>query len=316
MRVAVIDVGSNTVHMCAYDVEEQAGRPFPKRLFKVKKQLGLAAYIDQDGNLTKEGEDRCIDAVQQLVGIARTSSIDQVHVFATATIRQATNRKQVVKRIQHQCNVSLEVLSSEEEALMDFDAVSYELDASDGILADIGGGSSEVVRFSGKAPVLVLGFPLGSLRLFRDFVDDVLPSTSERVAIEDAVAAHLQKPEWGALGESKTLYAVGGSCRAALKLLSHCFPASVDQRAFPVLALDALLSDFAQNRRLAVRSITQVCPDRIHTALPGMLVLQYLAHAVRADRIVVGSFGVREGYLIRRVFSQKSKGEGKRGKQL
>ncbi|MDO4503491.1 MAG: hypothetical protein Q4D06_10030 [Coriobacteriia bacterium] len=310
MRVAIIDIGSNTAHMCVYDVPQDVAGYRPKRVFKVKKQLGLAAYVDESGCLSAEGEQRCGDAVEELAYIARTSGIDRICAFATAAIRQAENGREVAERVGRRCGLEIEVISSRQEALMGFQAISHELDLDHGVLVDIGGGSSEVVRFAGGHQVLVLGMPLGSLRLFRDYVDDVLPSAKERVRMEDAVEGSQRKPGWAALGESDVLCAIGGSSRAALKLIRRCCPEEVLGSSFSSKALDDLLDRFAKDRRFAVRAITQVCPDRVHTVIPGMLILRHLCHSVRAERIVVGSFGVREGYLLERIVGERVEEEG------
>ncbi|MBF1694346.1 MAG: phosphatase, partial [Selenomonas sp.] len=160
MLHAIIDIGSNTIRMAVYQIEGDAFTMLMKR----KHTAGLAGCL-ADGRLTREGVDLTIKILGGFVDLIDALGISRVHAFATAALRTATNRAAVLAEIERRTGVRIRVLSGAEEAAYAFRGAAASIPYADGIMADIGGGSTEIVSFAGGTMQERWSLPLGSLAL-------------------------------------------------------------------------------------------------------------------------------------------------------
>lgn len=144
MKQAVIDIGSNSMRLSVYETTEAGTFTI---LFKDKIMAGLAGYVEE-GALSPEGITRAILGLRSFRGTLRALNIPQVAVFATASLRNIRNTAQAVAEIQRGTGFAIEVLSGEEEARLGYAGAMEELALSEGLFVDIGGASTEVVRFA------------------------------------------------------------------------------------------------------------------------------------------------------------------------
>src|SRR5438045_3674461 len=143
MRLGVLDVGSNTVHLLVVDAHRGA-QPTPQH--SDKHELRLAESLDGSGNLTEHGADNLVRAVTEARRQAKALDCDEMLAFATSAVREAGNSTEVLERVAVESGVDLQVLSGEDEARLTFLAVRRWLGWSAGnlICLDIGGGSLEI----------------------------------------------------------------------------------------------------------------------------------------------------------------------------
>ncbi|MFB4314279.1 Ppx/GppA phosphatase family protein [Actinomadura sp. 21ATH] len=180
MRLGVLDVGSNTVHLLVVDAHRGA-RPLPA--FSHKAELRLAAHLEDGDRLSEEGERRLRDFVQQALQVAEDKGVEDLVAFATSAVRDAANGEQVLDRLRDDCEVGIEVLSGEEEARLTFLAVRRWFGWSSGrlLVIDIGGGSLEIAAGIDEDPDAAISLPLGAVRLTRDwFTADPVPADEAR----------------------------------------------------------------------------------------------------------------------------------------
>ena len=135
---------------------------------------GLAGYVE-DRALSLDGIARAVLGLMSFRNTLEALNITQVSVFATASLRNITNTTQAVSTIQRATGFSIEVISGEEEARYSYAGAMEELDLSDGLFVDIGGASTEVVRFADRQLITANSCPVGSLKLYRDWVKKILP---------------------------------------------------------------------------------------------------------------------------------------------
>src|SRR5690242_14410326 len=140
MRLGVLDVGSNTVHLLVVDAHRGA-EPTPQH--SDKSELRLAEHIDKHGNLISKGSDALVRAVADARKQAEALKCDDVLAFATSAVRDAKNSDKVLRRVAKETGIDLQVLSGEDEARLTFLAVRRWLGWSAGTLIslDIGGGA-------------------------------------------------------------------------------------------------------------------------------------------------------------------------------
>src|SRR3989440_11887461 len=175
MRLGVLDVGSNTVHLLVVDAYPGA-RPLPA--FSHKTELRLAAQLENGNSLSGPGESRLRGVVEEALGIAEDKGVEEIIAFATSAVREAVNGEQVLARIREQTGAQINVMTGEEEARLTFLAARRWFGWSSGrlLVIDIGGGSLEVASGIDEEPDALASLPLGAVRLTRDWFSSDPPS--------------------------------------------------------------------------------------------------------------------------------------------
>ncbi|MFL6071394.1 MAG: Ppx/GppA family phosphatase, partial [Actinomycetes bacterium] len=178
MRLGVLDVGSNTVHLLVVDAHYGAA---PRSAYTYKNELRLAEFLTDDGEIADEG----IEALAEFVGeasiLANQVGAEEMLAFATSAIREAPNGEVVLSTVYDRTGVELEVLSGADEARLTFLAVRRWFGWSSGrlLVLDIGGGSLEVAVGVTEEPDAAFSLPLGAGRLTREFLTHDPPPTGE-----------------------------------------------------------------------------------------------------------------------------------------
>ena len=167
MRLGVLDVGSNTVHLQVVDASPGA-RPNPN--INHKEDLRLAEYLSADGFISAEGARLLREAIKRALATAKSAEIDELLPFATSALREAVNGAEIISRINADFEIDLQVLSGEDEARITFLAARRWYGWSSGrlLMVDIGGGSLELAVGVNEVPDVALSLPLGASRLTKD----------------------------------------------------------------------------------------------------------------------------------------------------
>jgi exopolyphosphatase/guanosine-5'-triphosphate,3'-diphosphate pyrophosphatase len=210
MRLGVLDVGSNTVHMLVVDAYPGA-RPLPA--FSHKVELSLAAHLDRNNMLAADGEERLTEVVAEALRIAEDKGVEDFLAFATSAVRDAGNADAVLTRVQDQTGASIRVLSGENEARLTFLAARRWFGWSSGrlLVMDIGGGSLEIAAGQDEEPEAVTSLPLGAGRLTRDWFTTAPPPADEVRALRKHVRAEIARMAGGLRRGGAVDHAVGTS---------------------------------------------------------------------------------------------------------
>ena len=213
MRLGVIDVGSNTVHLLVVDAHPGA-QPLPATKHKI--DLRLSEHVTDDGHIGDEGSDRLATFVQECLEVAEHQGVENLSGFVTSAIREAPNGHQVLLEVKERTGVVLDVLSGADEARLTFLAARRWFGWSAGTLlvADIGGGSLELAMGMDEDPDVAVSLPLGAGRVTRDLLPGDPPSADAvreaRRLVRASIAAELRPlaragaPDH-AVGTSKTM---------------------------------------------------------------------------------------------------------------
>ncbi|MFJ7751396.1 Ppx/GppA family phosphatase [Arthrobacter sp. NPDC097144] len=223
MRLGVLDIGSNTVHLLLVDAHPGA-RPVP--FASHKRPLSLIAHLDDDGAITETGQRELIDFVAEAGDFARRHRAQDLLSFCTSAIREASNGEAVLARVEAETGVHLRELSGPEEASLTFLAVRrwYGWGAGTLLDLDIGGGSFEMAQGADELPETALSLPLGAGRLTRDWLAEDPPTAKSikklrkyiRSTVREAAAEFepLGRPDL-AVGTSKTFRSLARIAGAA-----------------------------------------------------------------------------------------------------
>lgn len=287
MKYAVIDIGSNTVRLCIYELKKEK-----LSLVLNRRVMALLGSKVVDGALSKEGIAAACDALLELKPFIQKSNVQKTFVFATAALRNISNTEKAVAEIEQKTGFLIDVLSGEEEAFLTFSGAAREQDIYDGVIADIGGGSTELVLIKNGKPIQTASMPIGSLVAFVRFVGKRPAEKKQIMAIREYVKELIGQ----SFTEKKTaevLFGIGGAARTAHELEKILYPASGGAMETLEVLLERLLSD----ETLAEESILKASPERLDTALPGVAILCEVAAFFGCKRLDVCKAGVREGYM-------------------
>ncbi len=300
MKHAIIDIGSNSMRLSLYEVNEGNF----KVLFREKYMAGLAGYVDKDGNLSLDGIECAINGLLEFKAALESLNIADVSVFATASLRNINNTAEAVRLIHAASGYEIEVISGEEEALLGYSGAMQELSITDGAFMDVGGASTEIVTFDAGEPIHFASFEVGSLKLYQEYVKKILPGEGALKKMCKAITGGIEKKDVMPFDERRQLVCVGGSARAVLKLGKKYYHLPDDTNTLSSKQLNDLATLLYSGEKEATDLILKLTSDRVHTIVPGIMILQHVMNLFKAEEIIISKYGVREGYLWQKIMKK------------
>ena len=295
MICGIVDLGSNTIRLSIYHWEGQDFR----LLLNKKTMAGLAGYV-QGGVLSDSGILVACRTLSSYRALLDNFQVSKMHVFATASLRNISNTGEAVETIRDVTGIPVEVLSGDEEAALSCKGAVLPGGVSTGLLADIGGGSFELVSYEDMSITSACSLPVGSLSLYTRFVNGLFPTPEERKAMRAYVEEQLDRARTAGVRRSR-LCGVGGTIRALNKLSVDVFHKPPESRSMTAEELRELYKLLKKDGRDTLRQILHAAPDRVHTLVPGLVILNTIIKAYGVEQVTASSSGVREGYLMDRV---------------
>jgi exopolyphosphatase/guanosine-5'-triphosphate,3'-diphosphate pyrophosphatase len=304
MRLGVLDVGSNTVHLLVVDAHRGA-HPLPAR--SEKTVLRLAERITKSGDLSKAGSDELVRTVTSAKSSAAQLGCDEMMAFATSAVREASNAAAVLERVRTETGVELTVLSGEDEARHTFLAARrwYGWSAGRLLVLDIGGGSLELAIGRDEEPDRALSVPLGAGRLTRTRFSHDPPQRTEIAETVDWLEDQLTPVAKKVLkyGEPDRVVATSKTFRS-LARLTGAAPSSEGPRVKRVLTEAGLRQLLAFISRMSAHDLAElegVSASRAHQLVAGALVAQAAMRAFSRQELEICPWALREGVILRRL---------------
>ncbi|GAA3697585.1 Ppx/GppA phosphatase family protein [Nonomuraea antimicrobica] len=304
MRLGVLDIGSNTVHLLVVDAHRGA-RPMPAYSHKV--DLRLTEHLDKDKKLGKQGVERLGSFVEEAVRLAEDKGVEELLAFATSAVREAANGEQVLREIDARCGVHIAVLSGRDEARLTFLAVRRWFGWSSGRLLafDIGGGSLEIAAGFDEEPDAAVSLPLGAGRLTRDWFTGDPPSPDEVRRLRRHVRAEIARTvgdvaRYGqvnrAVATSKTFKQLARIAGAAPSSEGPYVARSLSRQDMADWAVKLTTMDAAERAELS-----GVSEGRAAQLAAGALVADAAMDLFEVSRLDVCPWALREGVILRRL---------------
>jgi exopolyphosphatase / guanosine-5'-triphosphate,3'-diphosphate pyrophosphatase len=293
-RCGVVDLGSNSVRLVVY--EGHTRNPMP--IFNEKAVLRLGRGLQTTGRLNEDGMAQALTVMHRYLAVARAMGAQPFEVLATAAVRDAENGAAFVEALRDRLpGVPIHILSGVEEAAYSADGMLCGIPAADGVLADIGGGSLEVVRLIDGTRGASQTLKLGVIRLAERSGGD--PMRARAIAEED-----LQTVPWLGQAAGSDLYLVGGAWRALARI-------HMAQTGYPLNMVHhyTIGRDEARDLTGLISAATRKVLERLPGAprrriddLPfAAVTLRRLLRATSAGRVVFSASGLREGWFMRRM---------------
>jgi exopolyphosphatase / guanosine-5'-triphosphate,3'-diphosphate pyrophosphatase len=294
-RIGVIDLGSNSLRLVVF--ERLGAAVFP--LFNEKVMCGLGRGISSTGRLNPEGVALALVNLHRFVAFARAIAVDHLAVLATAAVRDASDGDAFAAEVERQCRVPVKIIDGAEEARLSAAGVLAGIPDADGIVADLGGGSVEVVRVgpgtlsSGGNGQIGEGIslPLGPLRLaeFGDRAKGLSETVEQTLAGVSVLRA----------AAGRKLYLVGGAARAIARLhMEHTqYPLHIIHRyTISRREAEGFLDIIGRQSRKSLERITTISRKRLDVVPLAALVLRKLITLAGPQSVVFSALGLREGY--------------------
>jgi exopolyphosphatase/guanosine-5'-triphosphate,3'-diphosphate pyrophosphatase len=304
MRLGVLDVGSNTVHMLVVDAH-QGARPLPA--FSHKVDLRLSAQLEDGNRLSDEGAERLGSIVTEALRIAEDKGVEDFLAFATSAVRDAVNGEAVLDEIADKTGVRIKVLSGENEARLTFLAARRWLGWSAGrlLIFDIGGGSLEMATGPDEDPEAAMSLPLGAGRLTRDWFTADPPPPDEVRALRKHVRAEIAREAGAFLRRGTPDHAVGTS--KTFRQLARIAGAAPSGEGFYVKRYlkHSDVSVWAERLAAMTRAerarLPGVSEGRAPQMVAGALVADAAMDLMGIARLEICPWALREGVILKRL---------------
>lgn len=304
MRLGVLDVGSNTVHLLVVDAYPGA-RPLPA--FSHKAELRLAEYLEDGGRLSGAGESQLRAFVEEALRIAEDKGVEDLVAFATSAVRDAVNGDEVLTRITKQTGADIRVLAGEDESRLTFLAARRWFGWSSGrlLVLDIGGGSLEIAAGVDEDPDVAVSLPLGAGRLTRDWLRSD-PATREQVRdLRKHVRTEIARTVGGVMRYGRPDRAVATSKTfRQLARIAGAAPSSEGPYVRRVLrGADAAeaVARLSRMTRAERAKLQGVSAGRAPQLVAGAIVADAAIDLFGVQELVLCPWALREGVILRRL---------------
>jgi exopolyphosphatase/guanosine-5'-triphosphate,3'-diphosphate pyrophosphatase len=302
MRLGVLDVGSNTVHLLVVDARPGAA-PIPA--YSHKTELRLAEHLDDAGEITAAGASTLKRLVAEALEIGEDKGAQSILAFATSAVRDAPNGHAVLADVTASTGVDLTVLTGDQEARLTFLAVRRWFGWSSRrlLVLDIGGGSLEIATGVDEDPDAALSLPLGAGRLTRTWFTADPPPAEEVRSLRRHVRAEIARHAGEVLRFGAPDHVVGTS-KSFRQLARVCGAAPSGEgpyvkRTMQLAALSAWVPKLAEMPSAARAELPGVSPGRAPQLLAGALVAEAAMDLFGASEIEICPWALREGVILR-----------------
>ncbi len=300
-RIAAIDVGSNSVRLLVAEYDPASGLSI---IDELKDQPRLAAGLTSTGCLDEAAIERAILTLTRMREVCQRRGVRRIAAVATAAVREAENGPWFVRRVRQELDIPLRIIDAETEAALSYRSVAhhFRLAGERSLVADIGGGSLELIGAVDGLVELTLSLPLGAVRLTELHLPGERAIHKEVAAVRKHIRRQLRRGisgrEWAAatvIGSGGTFTSLGRMVQARRGLPPGDTVHGVSVTTAEVEQLiDWLVSRTPEERR----QVPGLNPERADIILAGLAVTAELLDWVRARSIAVSAFGLREGLLL------------------
>ncbi len=304
MRLGVLDIGSNTVHLLVVDAHQGAA-PLPA--WKSKISLRLAEHLGADGRIDDHALHELLDFAGQSRQTAEDLGVTEFLAFATSAVRDAPNGLEVLAAVRERTGIEVEVLSGEEEARLTFLAVRRWFGWSAGriLVLDIGGGSLELASGADEEPDVALSLPLGAGRLTRDLLAGDPPGEEAVREARRVVRASLGTVIGRLLraGEPRICVATSKTFRQ-LARIAGAAPSNDGYFVRRTLSRDDVRAWVPKLAAMTAAERTRlpgVSDSRAAQLLAGAIVAESAMDLLGVEELEIGPWALREGVILRRI---------------
>jgi len=298
MRLGVLDVGSNTIHLQVVDTHPGA-RPNPT--FNHKVELRLTEYLTEENNISAEGIAELRLAIKNAIVHSKSVKTEELLPFATSALREASNGAEIIAAINKDFEIDLQVLTGEEEARLTFLAARRWFGWSSGrlLVIDIGGGSLEIASGIDEAPEVAVTLPLGASRLTKSHLQGD-PFTAKSVrSLRDYIEAQLESvlPALVRHEDSDRAIATSKTLRTLARLCGDWYGGN--GKNITIDAIRKISTRLAEMDSEERTKLPGVSANRARQIVAGAFVTESVMRNLDLDNLEICPWALREGIVLK-----------------
>ena len=300
-RLAAIDVGSNSIRLLVAELDPAAGLTV---IDEVKDQPRLAAGLAATGRLDERAMERALAALTRMRDVCRRRGARRIAAVATAAVREASNGAEFVLRVREELDLPLRIIDSDTEAALSWRSVAHHFRLTDTrtLVADIGGGSLELIGAVDGLIELSRSLPLGAVRLTELHLSGERPTHKALAGLRKAVRGQLRDALAGREWPGSTVIGSGGTfttlARIALARQGRSPGDTVHGVTVQTAEVEHLLEWLATRTPEQRRQVPGLSPQRADIIVAGLAVVAELLELADARAVTISAFGLREGLLL------------------
>ncbi|MDR6552923.1 Ppx/GppA phosphatase family protein [Paenibacillus qinlingensis] len=294
-RIGIIDIGSNSIRLVIYEINAHGAY---RVVSEHKDSARLSERMGQDDILHNKDIISIVPILTHYARLCQSQFVTIVRAVATAAVRNAANTADIVRILEEQTGLRIEVLSGFEEARFGYLGVVNAMDIRDGMIIDIGGGSTEVSLLKDRELVQSVSFPFGAVNTTRQYMKGANITESEINNIRQMVLEAIASQPWIAQSSNLPMVGLGGTIRTLGKMsrkrnkyplqLAHNYVMKLEElREFSVL-----LSSLPIEKR---KKIDGLAKERADIMVPGLIILETICEAAKSSSCLVSGSGLRDG---------------------
>jgi exopolyphosphatase/guanosine-5'-triphosphate,3'-diphosphate pyrophosphatase len=298
MRLGVLDVGSNTVHLQVVDTSPGA-RPNPT--FNYKEELRLTQYIDENNLVSEEGIRKLRECIQRAIAQSASVKTQELLPFATSALREASNGEEIISSINKDFRIDLQVLTGDEEAKLTFLAARRWFGWSSGrlLVIDIGGGSLEMAVGIDETPEVATSLPLGAARLTKNFLKGDPYTDKSLRTLRDHIENKLEQvlPSLVKHQDTDRAIATSKTLRTIARLSDDWFDGNGKNITIDAIRkISTKLSEMKESERAKLPGVSE---NRASQIVAGALVAESVMRNLDIKELEICPWALREGLVLK-----------------
>ncbi|UPO89786.1 exopolyphosphatase [Niallia sp. Man26] len=290
--IAIIDLGSNSIQFAIYQIENNLVKTEEAK--RVKVAARLISYVNSQGNITREGIDFTLQILKEFKKHGEESGVNRIIGFATAVIRNAANKEDVLAEIQQETGIPFSILSGYEEAYFGFLGIIQATDLQDGITIDIGGGSTEITLFRNRQMVEYHSFPFGAVNLNDQFTKGENVTAQQTERLQSYLVEQLQTLPWLSKAGLPVI-GIGGSAKNLSRIhKAKCKKNSLNMSIQDIHHVYEELSSLSVTERANIKGLSKKRKDII---IPAVQIISILMEMTQSPYFLYCTQSVRDGFI-------------------
>lgn len=292
MLYAVIDIGSSIIKYKIYEYSNNAIEP----VILNDKTMGLISYRKKD-RLTPEGITILLKTLKEFISYSDKLNVDKSYFYATASLRNIENSAEVLRIVKEKLGIDITILTGAEEAGHSFNSINWvKIPEDEGLLVDIGGGSSEVTIFENKIPLEQKSIPLGVLNIYNNYVSLLLPTKDEQEIIINEIREKIRELKFRNASK-EYLYGIGKTIVILKKLFNH-LGIENDENIINIEDINKVLEHFSVNSKENFKPLLLVNSERVHTMIPSLLIIKAISLEFNIKKVFVCNVTLQDGLIL------------------
>ena len=297
-KIGIIDLGSNTARLLIVEMFTDGHYMVVDQL---KESVRLGQDMDRDGFLKPKRIEETIKTLKTFKRLCDASGVDRIIAVGTAAVRRAKNQRSFLDEIQVSCNITIRVLSEEEEAILVYRGVINTMDIPKGLILEIGGGSTKIIYYNRRNLLNYASLPFGAVTLTDLFASNESPEVAA-AHVEEFFTEQLKKIDWlKEVDPEAQMIGVGGSFRNLFKIAKLVRKYPLDTPHNYKLATEDFTGVYDMLKALDVdkrKKIKGLSPSRADIMPAALAIIKSFVSYMNIGEFTIGGNGLREGLML------------------